>query len=85
MLPNHAESEFKLPWRETGPPNHLDDKVDPNQEVVNKEFSVSRILCLQPPNRDKRGLRGSRLRAAVQGLLEIEDTHRPRTLQKGYA
>jgi len=22
------EREFKLPWREAGPPNHLDDKVD---------------------------------------------------------
>jgi len=23
--------EFKLPWREADPPNHLDDKVDPDQ------------------------------------------------------
>ena len=23
--------EFKLPWREAGPPNHHDDKVDSNQ------------------------------------------------------
>ena len=23
--------EFKLPWRETGPPNHHDDKVDSDQ------------------------------------------------------
>jgi len=23
--------EFKLPWREAGPPNHLDDKVDSDQ------------------------------------------------------
>jgi len=25
-----------LPWREAGPPNHHDDKVDSDQEVVNK-------------------------------------------------
>ena len=23
----HREREFKLPWREAGPPNHLDGKV----------------------------------------------------------
>jgi len=23
--------EFKLPWREAGPPNHLNDKVDSDQ------------------------------------------------------
>ena len=27
--------------RETGPPNHLDDKVDPDQWVANKEVSLS--------------------------------------------
>ena len=32
--------EFKLPWREAGPPNHLDDEVDSNQQVVNKEISL---------------------------------------------
>ena len=25
------EREFKLPWREAGPPNHHDDKVDSDQ------------------------------------------------------
>jgi len=30
----------KVPWREAGPPNHLDDKVDSDQSVVNKELSV---------------------------------------------
>jgi len=30
--------EFKLPWREAGPPNHHDDKVDSDQQVVNKEL-----------------------------------------------
>jgi len=33
---------FKLPWRGAGPPNHHDDKVDPDQYVVNKELSLSR-------------------------------------------
>ena len=34
--------EFKLPWREAGSPNHLDDKVDSDQYVDNKELSLSR-------------------------------------------
>ena len=33
--------EFKPPWREAGPPNQHDDKVDSGQEVVNKEPSLS--------------------------------------------
>jgi len=32
------------PWREAGPPNHHDDKVDSDQEVVKKELSLSFIL-----------------------------------------
>ena len=24
-------TEFKLPWRDAGPPNHLDDRVDSDQ------------------------------------------------------
>jgi len=32
--------EFKLPWSEAGPPNHLDDKMDSDQWVVNKELSL---------------------------------------------
>jgi len=31
-----------LPWREAGPPNHHDDNVDSDQQVVNKELSLSR-------------------------------------------
>ena len=27
----HWRREFKLPWREAGPPNHHDDKVDSDQ------------------------------------------------------
>ena len=33
--------EFKLPWRAAGQPNHLDDKVYLDQQVVNKELSLS--------------------------------------------
>ena len=29
--PRTWKREFKLPWREAGPPNHLDDKVDSDQ------------------------------------------------------
>ena len=32
--------EVKLPWREAGPPNPHDDKVDSDQSVVNKELSL---------------------------------------------
>ena len=32
--------EFKLPWREAGPPNHHDDKVDSDQKIVNEELSL---------------------------------------------
>ena len=31
--------EIKLPWREAGPPNDLDDKVDSDHKVVNEEVS----------------------------------------------
>ena len=34
------KGEFKLPWREAGPPDHLDDEVDSDHEVVNKEVSL---------------------------------------------
>ena len=32
--------ESKIPWREAGPPHHLDDNVDFDQTVVNKELSL---------------------------------------------
>jgi len=35
------KTEFKFPWREAGPPNHHDDKVDSDQKCVNKELSLS--------------------------------------------
>ena len=34
---------FKLSWREAGPPNHLDDKVDSDKQVVNEELSLSTL------------------------------------------
>ena len=30
-VPGVGSREFKLPWREAGPPNHDDDKVDSDQ------------------------------------------------------
>ena len=36
--------EFKLPWREAGPPNHVDDKVDADQQAVNKGSSLCRAV-----------------------------------------
>ena len=35
------KKRLKVPWREAGPPHHHDDKVDSDEYVVNKEFSLS--------------------------------------------
>ena len=40
-----CKREFKLPWREAGPPNHHDDKVGSDQQVVNNERSLSAALA----------------------------------------
>ena len=32
--------EFKLPWRESGSPDHHDDTVDSDQLVVNDDLSL---------------------------------------------
>ena len=34
-------SDFKLPWREAGPPNHLGDEADSDQLVIDTELSRS--------------------------------------------
>jgi len=53
-LPRESEErlywtrKFKLPWREAGPPDHHDDKVDSDLNVVNKE------LCLVPSSLGRR-------------------------------
>ena len=39
-----VRKEFKLPWREAGPPNDLDDEVDADQKVVHK--LLARFLTL---------------------------------------
>ena len=36
-----CKREFKLPWCNAGPPNHLDDPVHLDQWLVNKELSLS--------------------------------------------
>jgi len=35
------EAARKLGWHQAGPPNHHDDKVDSDKQVVNKELSLS--------------------------------------------
>jgi hypothetical protein len=37
----HGKRNSKLPWRKAGQPSHLVDVVDSDQQVVNKEFSLS--------------------------------------------
>jgi len=37
----YIEKGIQLPWREAGPPNHHNDKVDSNQSVANKELFLS--------------------------------------------
>ena len=36
--------EFKLPWREAGPPYHHDGKMDSDQQVVCEELSLAFLL-----------------------------------------
>ena len=38
----------QLPWREAGPPNRHDDEVDSDQQVVNKELSLSNNRSASP-------------------------------------
>ena len=45
--------EFNLQWREADPQNHLDDKVDSDQQVVNKELSRFGVKGLGPPPSEK--------------------------------
>ena len=35
------KGEFKLPWREAGPPDHHDDEVDSEQKVVRRVLAGS--------------------------------------------
>jgi hypothetical protein len=45
------KKEVKLPWREVCSPNHHDDIVDSDQQVVNKELSIFRTVegpCVCP-------------------------------------
>ena len=42
-MKGYLKREFKYPWREAGPPNLLDDQVDLDQQVVNKELSLKAV------------------------------------------
>jgi len=56
-----------LPWREAGPPNHHDDKVDSDQYVVNKELSLCACLAKRRSS-PRRACQGFRVLAfGVQG------------------
>ena len=48
--------EFELAWREAGPPNHLEDEVDSEQYVVNKDLAPSgRLPSVRQAGRRARG------------------------------
>jgi len=40
QMQGYLEKEIKLSWREAGPTSHHDDKVDSDQQVVDKELSL---------------------------------------------
>ena len=39
-MQGYLQKGIQTPWREAGPPNHHDDKVDLDQQVVNKALSL---------------------------------------------
>ena len=41
----HGKGNSKLSWRKAGQPRHLVNVVDSDQEVVNKELSLS-LMCV---------------------------------------
>ena len=43
------KKEFKLPWREAGPPNIHDDEVDMDERDVDTELSLWHPQVLHPP------------------------------------
>ena len=45
-----------LPWREAGLPNHLDDKVDSDQWVINKGLSLVDVTMVKLPQSPYTGL-----------------------------
>ena len=85
------EERQTLPWREAGPPNHLDDKVDSDQQVVNKELSRcgDRTVALELEEGAERQTLGvddvqqppQRRDVQLQGYLAHKKTPRPRNLQ----
>ena len=46
-LPSYTPSlrEFTIPWREAGPANDLDDRVNSDQQVVNEELPLCCLPC----------------------------------------
>ena len=62
-----ARVELKLMWREAGPPNHLNDKVDSDQQLVDQELSLSGAACEPAGCGDGWGL-GLRVRLSISGF-----------------
>ena len=52
----------KLLWREDGPPNHFENKVDSDQKIINKEVS----LCAVGGAEDKANRAGAVSNTAVE-------------------
>ena len=48
-----CQRKFQLPWREAGPPKKIDDQVDSDEKVDNKEVSLY-AACLRPERSDIR-------------------------------
>jgi len=72
--------EFKLPWREASPPNHLNDKVDSDQWFFNKE--VSHWFRREVQEMTHHGCHAERDTLALLNQTYTEGgLHKPRDLQ----
>ena len=67
--------ESKLPWREAGPPNHHDDKVDSDQQVVNKELSLLTVIGPQRIDPRLRQIARTQLICPPTASLSLFHTH----------
>ena len=72
--------EFTLPWRKAGPPNHHNDEVVSDQQVANKQLSLSLRRTSRVDSgisgfgiRDS-GPRGHSLAAVGSAILGIQDS-----------
>jgi len=72
------KTKFKLPRRDAGPLHHHDDKVDLDQQVVNKELPLSYplvvLLASLPRKRNADSLPRVTLPPTIRGTLKIVRT-----------